>query len=65
MSNQQQQDFSDTVQIQVPDAGEAAAAAPEGIDKADLELWPEATDFQCSQSASLFAASQTGTLNVV
>jgi hypothetical protein len=65
MSNQQQQDFSDTVQIQAASPGATAAPSPEASDETDLDLWPEATDFQCSQSATLFATSQNGTLNVV
>jgi lipid-binding SYLF domain-containing protein len=63
-NRQQQHDFSETVQIEAPQDN---AAAPQGQADAatDVDLWPEASDFQCSQSASLFAGSQNGPLTVV
>lgn len=55
--------------VQVVDIG---AAAPVGAveDFAATvqhteEIWPEAADFHCSESASLFAGTQPAPINVV
>ena len=70
MSNHPQQAFMDTVQIEhddteaVPgsDADQADFAATVQIEG---DVWPEAPDFKSSESASLFAGTQPGKLNVV
>ncbi len=69
MTNSQAQEFMNTVQL-VPgenapttaqvDAALSAAAAP-----SDADIWPEAADFQCSQSAALFAGTLPAPLSVV
>ena len=68
MANQQPQEFMDTVQIVV----DVSAAVP-GHASEDFvatvqhpqEIWPEAADFHCSESASLFAGTQPAPINVV
>ena len=68
MANQQPESFMDTVQSVV----DVSAAAPghAGDDFAATvqhpeEIWPEAADFQCSESASLFAGTQPAPMNIV
>ena len=67
MADQQAQGFMDT--IQVVDTGAAAPAGAAEDFAATVqhseEIWPEAADFQCSESASLFAGTQPAPISVV
>jgi hypothetical protein len=66
MANQAPQAFMDTVQIAHDEdataSGEADFAATVQIEG---QVWPEAPDFQGSESASLFAGTQPANLGVV
>jgi hypothetical protein len=72
MAHPQAQEFMDTVQL-VPGEHGAPLAPSHGVAGAvgaagasgDAEIWPEAADFQCSQSASLFAGTLPAPLTVV
>ena len=58
----------DTVQIVVDVTASAPGAAGEEFAATvqhPQEIWPEATDFHCSESAALFAGTQPAPLNVV
>ena len=67
MADQKAQGFMDT--IQVIDIGASAPAGAVEDFAATMqhrqEIWPEAADFQCSESASLFAGTQPAPINVV
>ena len=68
MAHSQAQAFMDTVQLVpgehgAPVAQAGAAGSPTAADDADI--WPEASDFQCSQSAALFAGTLPAPLTVV
>jgi hypothetical protein len=64
MQHNAHDDFSDTVQVGATEATSDGAPADAGA-AADVDLWPEAADFQCSEHASMFASSQAAPLNVV
>ena len=69
MAHPQAQEFSDTVQL-VPaehgaSAGQAGAAGSPVAAADDADIWPEASDFHCSQSAALFAGTLPAPLTVV
>jgi hypothetical protein len=67
MQNDKAKEFLDTVQL--VSAGQAtgpdAASASPPDDYPETQVWPEAADFQCSESASLFAGTQPAPLSVV
>ena len=75
MTEHSPQEFLDTVQIapkeeaKAVDAADATANAAQADFAATVQIegqvWPEAPDFQGSESASLFAGTQPGKLNVV
>ena len=67
MANQQPQGFMDTVQVVDIGAAVPGGAAEDfaATVQQPEEIWPEAADFQCSQSASLFAGTQPAPMNVV
>ena len=48
-----------------PVAGQAAAAVEETDPTVPGDLWPEAADARCSESAALFAGTQPAPLSVV
>ena len=51
------------------DPAPVAGQPPEAVDETDLtvpgDLWPEAADAKCSESAALFAGTQPAPLSVV
>ena len=69
MANSQAQEFMDTVQMVSQERGSVAAHASSASSVTtpaeDAEIWPEAADFQCSQSAALFAGTLPAPLTVV
>lgn len=65
MAHPQAQEFMDTVQLVPGEALGQAAAAGSAVAGEDADIWPEASDFQCSQSAALFAGTLPAPLTVV
>ena len=70
MSQPQNREFMDTVQMvsgSTEHGSEAPASPSDTTDVSiqDTEIWPEASDFQCSESAALFAGTQPAPLTVV
>ncbi len=78
MAQSQAQEFMDTVQLVPGEQGtpnaitnpaSAACASDSANTQAlaadDSDIWPEAADFQCSQSAALFAGTLPAPLTVV
>ncbi len=66
MANQTPQAFMDTVQV-VHDEDTAATGEADFAATVQIEgqVWPEAPDFQGSESASLFAGTQPANLGIV
>ena len=69
MTSQPKPDFLDTVQI-VTDSQTASPNASADFAETvqvedDAEIWAESPDFQSSESASLFAGTQPGKLDIV
>ena len=69
MNPPQAQGFSDKVLVvdSPPAAGSGgeSAAGAAGNEFSPTEIWPEATDFQCSEHATLLAGTQPAPLTVV
>ena len=67
MAHSQAQEFLDTVQLVPGEAGApiARAGSAAAVASDDADIWPEAADFQCSQSAALFAGTLPAPLSVV
>ncbi len=67
MADQPTQAFVDTVQVvQGEDTGTASSEADFAATvQIEGQVWPEAPDFQGSESASLFAGTQPANLGVV
>ena len=69
MANSQAQEFLDTVQLVPGENGAPKVAADVGLAVAaastDADIWPEAADFQCSESAALFAGTLPAPLSIV
>ncbi len=67
MADQPAQAFMDTVQVVHEEDNGAASGEADFAATVQIEgqVWPEAPDFQGSESASLFAGTQPANLGVV